>query len=190
MPNNKPKVIEIIPPKDIWVGNTNAKVQLVEFGDYESEACAKAHEVVKRLLDAYGDKLKFNFRHFPLTQLHQKAHKAAEAAVGAAQAGKFWEMHDVIFHNRKNLGSASLKGYAREVGISDKNFLPRLIDSVYGWTVRADLLEGLALGVRDIPAFFINGKLFEGTPTFPGLSKAIDEAMKGKGKAATKQKAA
>jgi protein-disulfide isomerase len=189
MANNKPKVIEIIPPKDIWVGAANAKVQLVEFGDYESEACAKAHEVVKKLLDTYGDKLKFNFRHFPLTQLHQKAHKAAEAAVGAAQSGKFWEMHDVIFHNRKNLGTASLKIYARECGISDKNFLPRLIDSVYGWTVRADLLDGLALGVRDIPAFFINNKLFEGTPTFSHLSKAIDEAMQAKGKAATKQRA-
>ena len=189
MANNKPKVIEIIPPKDIWVGSANAKVQLVEFGDYESEGCAKAHEVVKKLLEAYGDKLKFNFRHFPLTQLHQKAHKAAEAAVGAAQSGKFWEMHDVIFHNRKNLGTASLKIYARECGISDKNFLPRLIDSVYGWTVRADLLEGLALGVRDIPAFFINNKPFEGTPTFSNLSKAIDEAMQAKGKAATKQRA-
>lgn len=189
MANNKPKVIEIIPPKNIWVGATGAKVQLVEFGDYESEACAKAHEVVKKILNTYGDKVKFNFRHFPLTQQHQKAHKAAEAAVGAAQAGKFWEMHDTLFQNRRNLGSASLKEYSREVGISDKNFLARLIDSVYGWTVRADLLDGLALGVRDVPAFFINDKLFEGTPTFAHLSKAIDEAMTKKGKAATKQQA-
>lgn len=187
--NNKPKVVEIIAPKDIWQGPATALVKLVEFGDYESEACAKAQEVVKKLLDAYGDKLRFNFRHFPLTQVHQKAHKAAEAAVAAAQAGKFWEMHDAIFQNRKHLGSVSLKEYAKEVGISDKNFLPRLIDSVYGWTVRADLLDGLALGVRDVPVFFINDKLFEGTPSFNNLSKAIDEAMPRKRSDAPRQRA-
>lgn len=189
--NNKPKVVEIIPPKDIWQGPANAPVKLVEFGDYESEECAKAHEVVKKLLRAYGDQLRFNFRHFPLTQIHQRAHKAAEAAVGAGQAGKFWEMHDTLFRNRKHLGSVSLKEYSKEVGVADKQFLPRLIDSFYGWTVRADLLDGLALGVREVPAFFINDQLYTGKPTFDGLGKAIDEAMqqKGKGKTPATQRA-
>ena len=187
--NNKPKVIEIIPPKDMWQGPASAPVKLVEYGDYESEACAKAHEVVKKLVNVYGDKLGFNFRHFPLTQVHQRAHKAAEAAVGAGQAGKFWEMHNILFQNRKHLGSVSLKEYAREAGVSDKHFLPRLIDSFYGWTVRADLLNGLALGVRDIPTFFINDKLYTGKPTLDGISKAIEAAMPGKLKAPAKQRA-
>lgn len=187
--NNKPKVIEIISPKDMWQGPANAQVKLVEFGDYESEACAKAHEVVKKLLHAYGNQVRFNFRHFPLTQVHQRAHKAAEAAVGAGQAGKFWEMHDILFHNRKNLGSVSLKEYSKDAGVSDKHFLTRLIDSFYGWTVRADLLEGLALGVRDVPAFFINDVPYTGKPTFDGLSKAIDEALKGKRKSPAKERA-
>jgi Protein-disulfide isomerase len=79
--------------------------------------------------------------------------KAAEAAVAAAQEGKFWEMHDLLFHNQRHLGAVSLKQYAREAGVMDKNFLPKLVDSAYGWTVRADLLEGLEHGVRDVPAF-------------------------------------
>jgi protein-disulfide isomerase len=187
--NNKPKVIEIISPKDIWQGPASAPVKLVEFGDYESEECAKAHEVIKKILHTYGDEVRFNYRHFPLTQIHQRAHKAAEAAVGAGQAGKFWEMHEVIFRNRKHLGTASLKEYSREAGVSDKHFLPRLIDSFYGWTVRADLLDGLSMGVRDVPAFFINGELYTGKPTFDGLRKAIDEALKGKRKAPAKQRA-
>jgi protein-disulfide isomerase len=187
--NNKPKVIEIIPPKDMWQGPANAPVKLVEYGDYESEACAKAHEVVRKLVHVYGEQLGFNFRHFPLTQVHQRAHKAAEAAVGAGQAGKFWEMHNILFKNRKQLGSISLKEYAREAGVSDKHFLPRLIDSFYGWTVRADLLDGLALGVRDIPTFFINDKLYTGKPTFDGLSKAIEEVLPGKHNAPAKQRA-
>lgn len=189
--NNKPKVVEIIAPKDIWQGPAGAPVRLVEFGDYESEECAKAHEVVKKLLHAYGDKIRFNFRHFPLTQVHQRAHKAAEAAVGAGQAGKFWEMHDALFRNRKHLGSVSLKEYSREVGVTDKHFLPRLIDSFYGWTVRADLLDGLALGVREVPTFFINDQLYAGKHSFDALSKAVEEAMKTKGKtkAAANQRA-
>lgn len=188
--NNKPKLVEIIPPKDIWVGVATAPIALVEFGDYESDACANAHEAVKKLLNAYGPLVKFNFRHFPLTQIHQRAHKAAEASVAAAQEGKFWEMHDQLFRHRRTLGSVSLKEYAREVGVTDKNFLPKLVDSVYGWTVRNDLLEGLGKGVRDVPAFFINNELFTGKPTFDGLSKAIDEALPAsKRKSATKQRA-
>ena len=77
---NKSK-IDIIPPKDFWIGSSDAPVSLVMFGDYESEACAEAHEVVKKLLAHYDRSLKFNYRHFPLTQIHQKAHKAAEAAI-------------------------------------------------------------------------------------------------------------
>ena len=188
--NNKPKVIEIKPPKDIWVGSADAPVSLVEFGDYESEACAKAHEVVKKLLEVYDGKVRFNFRHFPLTQVHQRAQKAAEASVGAAQEGKFWEMHNLLFAHRTQLGSISLREYAREAGAMDKNFLPKLVDSLYGWTVRNDLLEGLDKGIRDIPAFLINNELYTGKVTLPALSKAIDEALRSsKRKSPVKQRA-
>jgi protein-disulfide isomerase len=154
----------------------------VQYGDYQSEACAKAHKVVKKLLELYPGKLKFNFRHFPLTQVHQYAHKAAEAAVAAAQEGKFWEMHDLLFNNQRRLGAVSLKEYAREAGVMDKNLLPKLVDSAYGWTVREDLLCGLGNGVRDVPSFFINDEIYTGKPTLDGLSKAIEEAMKRKKK--------
>lgn len=174
--NDKNK--EIIPTKNVWVGKAGAPVSLVQYGDYQSEACAKAQKLVKKLLELYPEKLRFNYRHFPLTQVHQHAHKAAEAAVGAAQEGKFWEMHELLFQNQRRLGAVSLKEYAREAGVTDKNFLPKLVDSAYGWTVRADLLEGLNNGVRDVPSFFINDELYTGKPTLEGLSKAIDDALK------------
>jgi protein-disulfide isomerase len=186
----KKEMVEIIPPKEVWVGDPEASVELVEYGDYQSEACAKAHEVVKKLISEYEGKLKFNFRHFPLTRIHQHAHKAAEASVAASQEGKFWEMHDMLFRHRRNLGSISLKTYALDIGIKDKNFLPKLSDSVFGWTVRTDLLEGLDKGVRDVPVFFINGELYEGRSDYAGLSKAIDSQLrKRKRKAVGKQRA-
>src|ERR1700753_693637 len=103
------EIIEIVPTKEIFVGDIKAPVTLMEFGDYESEACAKANEVVKQLLSTYEGKIRFNFRHFPMTRIHQRALKAAEAAVATAQDGKFWEMHDILFANRHNLGTTSLK---------------------------------------------------------------------------------
>jgi protein-disulfide isomerase len=176
--------IDIIPPKDIWVGDSRSPVSLVMFGDYESESCAKAHELVKQLLTRFEGKLKFNFRHFPLTQIHQKAHKAAEASILASQFGKFWEMHDLIFQNRRNLGSISLRDYAIEAGVKDKNFLPKLTDSVFGWTVRNDLMEGLNRGIRDVPAIFINNEQYAGSMSINAIASAIEVYLKGNKKAA------
>ena len=106
----KPKeVIEVIPTKDIFVGNPKAEVTLMEFGEYESEDCAKANEIVKKLLEDYDGKIRFNFRHFPQTKIHQRSMKAGEASIAAAQAGKFWEMHNILFHHRRTLGTTSLK---------------------------------------------------------------------------------
>ncbi|HRE50899.1 MAG TPA: thioredoxin domain-containing protein [Flavitalea sp.] len=170
--------IEIIPPKEFWVGDKNAKISLVEFGDYESESCSKAHEVVKKLLVEFEGKIKFNFRHFPLTKVHQRSQKAAEASLAAAQEGKFWEMHNMLFAHRKQLGTISLKLYAKEAGVNNKRLLSELVDSVYGWSVRNDLLEGLQMGVRDVPTFFINGKLYTGKPTLESMKKSISELIK------------
>jgi protein-disulfide isomerase len=176
MKNHKEKV-PIIPSKDVVVGEASAPVTLIMFGDYESEATAKANAVVTKLLEEYSGKIKLIYRHFPLTRIHQKAHKAAEAAIGAAQEGKFWEMHQHLIRNRQHLGVISLKSYAREVGVKDKRFLERLINSEYGWFVQDDLRDGLRLGIEDVPAFFINGELFDKEPTLVNFNNYLDRLL-------------
>ena len=79
----KKEIEVIIEPKDVFVGDEDAPVTLMEFGEYESEACAKANEVVKQLLEEYEGKIKFNFRHFPQTKIHQRALKASEGRGGS-----------------------------------------------------------------------------------------------------------
>ena len=74
------EVVEIIPPKNIFVGNQHAPVTLMEFGEYENEDCAKANEVFQKLMTEFGDKLRFNFRHFPLTKIHQPSSHAKTKA--------------------------------------------------------------------------------------------------------------
>ncbi len=174
----KKEVEIIIEPKDVFVGDEDAPVTLMEFGEYESEACAKANEVVKQILEEYDGKVKFNFRHFPQTKIHQRSLKASEAAVAAVQDGKFWEMHNVLFQNRRQLGTVSLKLHSREAGISSKKFLEDLVNGKYGWQVQDDLKEGLDRGVKDVPTFFVNDELVVGKPTFENLSKSVDAALK------------
>lgn len=176
MKNNK-EIIPIISSRDVVIGEASAPITLMMFGDYESEATVQANEVVKTLLEEYQGKVKLVYRHFPLTKIHQKAHKAAEAAIGAAQEGKFWEMHQYLLAHRQNLGVISLKSHAREVGVKDKRFLERLINSEYGWYVQDDLKEGLALGVKDVPAFFINKVKFDKEPSLKNFKTFLDAAL-------------
>ena len=172
--------IPVIPPKEIIIGNKDASVTLLEYVDYESEKCGKAHEIVKEIMKLYEGKINFNFRHFPMVAVHQRAHKAAEAAIGAAQEGKFLEMHEMLFANRRHLGTITLKSYAKEVGCVDKSFLNNLINCKYGWFVQDDLKSGIDLGVKEAPAFFINGERFEGTLSVKALSTFINAALKKK----------
>ncbi len=181
----------IIEPKEMFVGNIDAPVTLVEFGEYESEECAKVNEIVKQLLNEYEGKIRFQFRHFPLTLIHQRSLKASESAVAAGQEGKFWEMHNVLFANRRNLGTTSLKLHSKEAGVNNKKFLDELVNGVYGWQVQDDLKEGINRGVKEIPAFFINDVPFTLKPTFANLSAALDAAIKkSKSKPAAKKPAA
>ncbi|MFT3950019.1 MAG: DsbA family protein [Agriterribacter sp.] len=171
----------IIAPKEVIVGDPDAKVLIVEYGDYESSETAKTYEVVRQILETYKGKVKYNFRHFPLTKIHQRSFKAAEAAIGAAQEGKFWEMHELLLQHQRSLGTISLKGYARDAGVNSKHFLEDLMNSKYGWYVREDQMEGADAGVTG-PAIFINGERFEGKPTLQNLSASITQALKSRKK--------
>lgn len=180
----------IIEPRDIYVGNVNAPVTLTEFGEYENEECARVNEIVKQLLEEYEGKIRFQFRHFPLTLIHQRSLKASESAVAAGQEGKFWEMHNVLFANRRNLGTTSLKLYSKEAGVKNKKFLDDLVNGMYGWQVQDDIKEGHNRGVKEIPAFFVNDVPVTLKPTFANLSAAIEAALKkSKSKAPVKKSA-
>lgn len=167
----------IIEPKDVFIGSPDAPVTVLEFADYETKSVTEVHAVVKEILQAYEGRLKFSFRHFPLRHRHQKAQKAAEAAVAAAQEGKFWEMHEVLLQNRHHLGTISLKSYAKEIGLANNRFLDELINGKYAWSVQDDLDEGIRMGVKETPTFFVNGEKLEGPLTAENLKVKIEAAI-------------
>ena len=99
MANLKPPVSEL----DHIKGNPNAPVQLVEYGDFQCPHCGAAHPIIKEIEKHFGENLSFVFRHFPLSESHPLLIAAAIASEAAANQGKFWEMHDLIYENQRNL---------------------------------------------------------------------------------------
>jgi protein-disulfide isomerase len=168
---------EIIEPEDVFIGKLNAPVTIKFYVDYESLVCFTANEIVKKIFEDHTELVRLNIRHFPLSNRHQKAMKAAEASVAAAQEGKLWEMHNLLFQNRTHLGTISLKKYAKEAGITNKKFFDELINSRYAWAVRADLMDALGKGIRDVPAILVNDHLFEEEITYENLLRFINNVI-------------
>jgi protein-disulfide isomerase len=168
---------EIIEPEDVFIGNPKAPVTIKFYVDYESLACLHANEVVIAVFEQNKELVKLNIRHFPLSNKHQKAMKAAEAAVAAAQENKLWEMHNLLFANRKHLGLISLKKYAKEAGLTNKKFFDELVNGRYAWAVRGDLMNAVEKGIRNVPAILINDHFFEEELTVENLQRFLEDVI-------------
>ena len=84
-------------------GNASAALTLLEYGDYECPACIQAEPLTRHLVEAFGRRLRFVFRHYPLVEVHPHAALAAEAAEAAAAQGQFWAMHHLLFTQAHHL---------------------------------------------------------------------------------------
>src|SRR5215510_4265972 len=103
-------------------GNPSARIELVEYGDYECPHCGRAYPIVKNIQQQFDTDLKFVFRNFPLSKIHPHAFLAALATEAASLQGKFWEMHDIIFQNQKTLEVEHLFLFAHKVGLDLERF--------------------------------------------------------------------
>ena len=166
--------------KDHAQGPGDAAVTLVEYGDYECEYCGAAYPVVKEVQKRMGAKLRFVFRNFPLNTIHEHAGVAAQAAEAAAAQGKFWEMHDILYENQKELAGADLNGYALKIGLEIYRFEADMSGERFAKKVRDDFRGGLKSGVNGTPTFFINDVRYEGEKTVEGLTDVIEAAMRGR----------
>ena len=146
--------------KDQVQGNANATIELVEYGDYQCPHCGRAYPIVKALQQAMGDKLKFVFRNFPLTNIHPDAMNAAVAAEAAGQQGKFWEMHDMIFEHQNRLLENDLYAYAQALGLNVEQFQNDMLSEAVLSKVEDDFESGMRSGVNGTPSFFVNGEKY------------------------------
>ena len=173
------KVIAAIPieGRDHIQGPTGAPIALVEYGDYQCPYCGAAYPIVKALQERLGKRLSFAFRNFPLSDLHQFAEHAAEAAEAAADQGKFWEMHDLLFENQDALDDKSLGQYASDLGLDSIRLAREVTTESHAERVREDFHSGVRNGVNGTPTFFINGERYDGTCEFEAMLVALSDVV-------------
>jgi protein-disulfide isomerase len=126
--------------------------------------------------DVMGSKLRFVFRHFPLTQIHPYAEPAAEAAESAGAQGQFWEMHDMLFENQDMLDPRHLASFAEQLGLDTERFARDLQNHTYQERIREDFSSGVRSGVNGTPSFFINGIRYDLSWELAPLLEALQEA--------------
>jgi protein-disulfide isomerase len=142
-------------------GPRDARIVLVEYGDFECPYCGEAYPELKAVQQAMGDGLCFVFRHFPLSQAHPHAERAAEFAEAAATIGRFWEMHDLLYENQQALDDRNLVLYAGKLGL-DRPLIERALSGEFATRVRHDFSGGVRSGVNGTPCLFINGERHAG----------------------------
>lgn len=143
-------------------GNLNADLVIVEYGDYQCPYCGAAYPVLKEMMRQYGKQIKFVFRNFPLSEMHQYAHDAALAAEAAALQGKFWEMHDAIYENQQYLNDQLLFNLAEKLELNMVQFKSDIQSADLNQRVDSDFESGMLSGVNGTPSFYVNGKKFNG----------------------------
>ncbi len=168
-------------------GNKDSKVTIVEFLDFQCEACRAAHPVTKRLRAEYGDKINFVQRYFPLPS-HKNSKVAALAAAAAGEQGKYWEMQDKLFENQDAWGSDQrpvsqnkavemFKGYALELGLDAAKFNQSIKDEQFMPMIQRDVADGNTLNVNSTPTFFFNGETLPGVQRYEVLKEKIDKIL-------------
>jgi protein-disulfide isomerase len=148
--------------RDHVVGPADARVTLVEYGDFECPHCGAMHPVIQAARKAFGGNLRFAFRHFPLRSSHPHSLAAAKAAEAAGEQGRFWEMHDRLYQRQTELTDADLERHARELGLDVERFRRSLGERAHEERIREDLASAARSGARATPSLFINGELYEG----------------------------
>lgn len=144
--------------KDHIQGNINAPITMVEYGDYQCPSCGQAFPIIKQVQKHYGKNLKFIFRNFPLTEVHQFAEVAAETAEFAGESNLFWQMHDLIYENQNQLSIPMLLELTTSLNLSDTELKSALERGTYREKVKSDFLSGIRSGVPGTPTFSLMKK--------------------------------
>lgn len=185
----KPEVGDVreVNSEDHIRGASNAKVTIIEYSDLECPFCKRFHPTMQKIVDEYSNDVRWVYRHFPLTMLHSKAKKEAEATECAGEQGKFWEMVDKIFEvtpSNNGLDLDELPKLAGEVGVSDMpKFEVCLESGKYAERVEEDLADAEAAGGRGTPYSVIIGpggakQPLSGAQPYEAVQQVVDSLLK------------
>jgi protein-disulfide isomerase len=174
-----PRPIQLFEPitdQDHVIGPPTAPVTLLEYGDYECPDCLNTQPIIAELRKRFGDRLRFAFRHFPVSSIHSHATFAAGVAEAAAEQGKFWEMHERLFELQKELGEIDITHLALQLGLEIYRFESSVGQDVHRRRIDVDYAGAVRSGVVGTPTFFINGTRYQGPKTVEAIAAAIELA--------------
>jgi Na+/H+ antiporter NhaA len=169
---------DVDPERDHARGPDDAQVTLLEYGDYQCPYCGQAEIAIRELLAAFGDELRYVWRHLPLNDVHANAQMAAEAAETAGAQGAFWPMHDTLLAHPDQLTPPFLGRYADELGLDVDRFWEDLRQRRHAARVAEDVESADASGVAGTPSFFINGRRHSGAYDVETLAAAVRAARR------------
>lgn len=148
---------------DWTIGKIEAKVTLIEYGDFQCPACADYYPWIKRLNGDFPDDLRIVFRHFPLTTIHKNSMLAAKASEAAGMQGKFWEMHDILFEKQTEWANErdpkeKFSEYAKSLELDEGKFLQDLESKEADDLVKGDIFSANRLRITTTPSFYLQGE--------------------------------
>jgi protein-disulfide isomerase len=149
------------------------KVILVEFSDFQCPYCAKAYANVQQFTKQHGTEITLVYKHLPLTQIHDQAQPAAQAAWAAQQQGKFWEFHDALFQNQDKLGNEFYQATAKTLGLDQAKFERDRSSAAAKQAIEEDIKVARSLDLNGTPTFIMNGQLFSGAVPVEELEKRL-----------------
>ena len=162
------------------MGPADAPIVIVEFSDFQCPFCQRFYDqTYKQLMAAYPGKIRFVYRHLPLTSIHPEAFPAAEASMCANEQNAFWPFHDKIFENQEKLGSGLYLQIANDLNLNTSAFEDCVNTNKYKDQVQADSDFALGLGVQSTPTFFINGLALVGAQPLTAFTQIIDKELAG-----------
>lgn len=173
-------VLENLEDDDPLLGNPNASVIIVEFGDFQCPFCKRLFETTEQeIIEKYvkTGKAKFVYRDFPLASIHNMAQKAAEASECADEQGKFWPYHDLLYERQDRLSVENFKAWAKELGLNGAQFDACLDSGKFKDEVENDFQAGQRAGVSGTPATFVNGRIVTGAVPFAQFEQIIEEEL-------------
>lgn len=172
-----------ISDKDKSLGNADAKVQLIEYADFQCPACKAADPLIKQLLAEYPTQVRFAYRYFPLKTIHTTAMISAAAAEAASMQGKFWEMKTLLYTNQEAWAGQQnadqiFVGYAQQLNLDTAKFRQDMYSDAVQKKVQADYDEAGRLKLDHTPTFVVDGQVVANPSSYEGYKQLIENKLK------------
>ena len=167
----------LVRPDSHIMGNPDSLVTVVEFGDFQCPFCGTTEITMRKVREAYGSRVRFVFRQFPLPNLHAHAEAAAEASECAADQGKFWPAFEMLYDKQNDLTDPALAHYASELGLDMKRFNACFSSGAMVERIQRDVADARAVGVDRTPTFFVNQQRIIGGIDYAEFARLLDQEL-------------